>query len=317
MQFSVVLPVYNRAASIAPAIESVLDQTRPADEVLIIDDGSTDDIESALAPYKDRVRLIRQSNAGVAAARNAAVAAASGEWLAFQDSDDLWLPTHLESAARDIELAGQEVVCHLGNVVYTGEGYAERLFDIKGRTFPAGSAEKVDDPLPLVVSGMTLQGAAIRRDVFNRLGGFDTKMRMLSDTALFCQLALEGPFLVTADLMAEIRRLPGDQDSITSLHRKNALYARQMHVRILDRMLPRPLTKEQKVLVNRLLSGAEFRLAEVVRRSSPSDARKLLWRSAMRHPKPLVGLSKAMIAMILGRAGYRFVLDRHRGLDRS
>ena len=78
MRFSVILPVYNRAANISEAIESVLCQTRPADEVLVIDDGSTDDIESALAPYKDRVRMIRQSNAGVAAARNAAVAAASG-----------------------------------------------------------------------------------------------------------------------------------------------------------------------------------------------------------------------------------------------
>lgn len=317
MRFSVILPVYNRATSLAPALESVLNQTRPADEILVIDDGSQDDIMAALAPYAGRIRILRQENAGVAAARNAAAQAATGDWLTFQDSDDLWSPKHLESVARDLATAEPSVVCHLGDVVYVGEGYSESLFVIKARRFPVGAAERLDDPLPLVISGMTLQAAAIRRDIFVRLGGFDTEMQMLSDTAFFCQLALEGDFLVTADEMAQIQRLPGDTDSITSLHRKNALYGRQMHVRILARLLPRDLRPDQREMVNRMLSGAEFRLAEVLHRSDRKAAFAMLLQSARRHPKPVTGWSKAALAAMMGEAGYRRVLSRHRSLDRS
>lgn len=317
MHFSVILPVYNRATSLAPALESVLNQTHPAHEILVMDDGSQDDIEAALAPYAGKIRILRQANAGVAAARNAAAAQASGGWLTFQDSDDLWTPTHLESVARDLAKAGADVVCHLGDVVYVGEGYEESLFAIKARRFPTGSAERLEDPLPLVISGMTLQAAAIRSDVFARLGGFDAEMRMLSDTAFFCQLALEGAFLVTGDEMARIQRLPGDTDSITSLHRKNALYGRQMHVRILERLLPRKLRPDQRQLVNRMLSGAEFRLAEVLHRSDRAAAFGMLLQSARRHPKPMTGWGKAALAAVLGKAGYRRVLERHRSLDRS
>lgn len=317
MRFSVILPVYNRAASLGPALDSVLDQTRPADEIIVIDDGSGDDIMAALAPYEGRIRILRQANAGVAAARNTAARAATGDWLTFQDSDDLWTPTHLESAARDLAQAGPDVVCHLGDVLYVGDGYAEALFAIKSRLFPEGSAERVGDPLPLVISGMTLQAAAIRRDVFNRLGGFDAGMRMLSDTAFFCQLALEGPFLVTGDTMARIQRLPGDTEAITSLQRKNALYARQMDVRLLERLLPRDLRPDHRRLVDRTLSGAEFRLAEVLHRTDRQAERRMLLQSARRHPRPLVGWAKAAIAGVLGPRGYRLILDRHRALDRS
>lgn len=314
---SVILPVYNRAASLAPALDSVLAQAMPPHEVIVVDDGSTDDIMAALAPYADRIRLIRQDNAGVAAARNTGLAAATGDWIAFQDSDDLWTPGHLEAVARDLAAAPADVVCHLGDVHYLGDGYREGLFALKGRHFPPDRAERVEDALPLVISGMTLQAAAIRTDVLRRMGGFDTGMRMLSDTALFCLLALEGPFLVTAAPMADIIRLPGDGDSITSLTRKNPTYARQMHCRYLQALAARPLSPDRRALVERMLSGAEFRLAQALHPAEPADARRLAIRAALRHPRPLTGWAKALLAILFGQRGYAWVLDRSRPLDRS
>ena len=317
MKLSVILPVYNRADSLGPAIASVLDQTRPAHEVIVIDDGSTDDLTAALAPFKDRIRVLRQENAGVAAARNTAAQAATGDWLTFQDSDDLWSPDHLAVAARDLKGAGADVVAHLGDVTYTGAGYTESLFDIKQRSFPAEHAERLDDPLPLVISGMTLQGAAIRRDAFIALGGFDTGMRMLSDTAFFCQLALEGPFLVTGKSVAEIRRLEGDEEAITSLHRKNAVYARQMSLRGLAALAARrDLSPAQRVLADRMQAGAEFRLAQAMHGADPRAARRLLWQAARRHPEPLKGWIKSLAAATLGARGYHMVIT-DRSLDRS
>jgi hypothetical protein len=217
---------------------------------------------------------------------------------------------------RDLVQAPSDTVAHLGDVTYTGAGYTERLFDIKQRAFPDDRAIRVTDVLPLVISGMTLQGAAIRRDVFTRLGGFDAGMRMLSDTAFFCQLALEGPFAVTGRPLAVIRRLPGDEEAITSLHRKNAAHARQMHVRALAALAVRPLTPAQQRLANRTLSGAEFRLAQALHPRDPRAARALLRQAARRHPSPLKGWIKSCAAAIMGPPGYRWALSDS-SLDRS
>lgn len=93
---SVVIPAYNAAGTIVAAIRSALAQTLPALEILVIDDGSTDDTEAAVRPFGERVRWIRQAHGGPGAARNRGVAEAQGEWVAFLDADDLWLPRKLE-----------------------------------------------------------------------------------------------------------------------------------------------------------------------------------------------------------------------------
>jgi glycosyltransferase involved in cell wall biosynthesis len=94
---SVVMPTYNRAYIIARAIESILGQTYPFVEVIVADDGSTDDTKEVVARYDDRVRYVRQSNAGVSAARNLGLRHAGGEFVGFLDSDDTWLPWKVEA----------------------------------------------------------------------------------------------------------------------------------------------------------------------------------------------------------------------------
>ncbi|HOM77565.1 MAG TPA: glycosyltransferase family A protein, partial [Anaerohalosphaeraceae bacterium] len=87
---SVVIPAYNCQAYIRRAIDSVLGQSRPADEIIVVDDGSTDGTAEAVRTYGAKVILIQQENAGVSAARNAGIRAASGDWIAFLDADDEW-----------------------------------------------------------------------------------------------------------------------------------------------------------------------------------------------------------------------------------
>ncbi len=93
---SVIIPVYQSAATIGRAIESVLQQSAPAREIIIIDDGSTDDLDSALAPFRDNIIFIRKSNSGAADARNMGIARARGDFIALLDADDMWLPSKLE-----------------------------------------------------------------------------------------------------------------------------------------------------------------------------------------------------------------------------
>jgi cellulose synthase/poly-beta-1,6-N-acetylglucosamine synthase-like glycosyltransferase len=90
--FSIVIPTFNRERLIAATLESVLAQTEGDFEVIVVDDGSTDGTEAALAPWRDRLTFVRQPNQGPGPARNLGAARAKGEYIAFLDSDDLWFP---------------------------------------------------------------------------------------------------------------------------------------------------------------------------------------------------------------------------------
>jgi glycosyltransferase involved in cell wall biosynthesis len=119
-RFSVIIPAFNAAATLARAIDSVLAQTWPAHEIIVVDDGSTDATADVAARYGDAVRLIRQTNRGVSVARNAGAAAATGDWLAFLDADDWYAPDriklHAEWIAEDATLD-----CLTGDYEYRDE----------------------------------------------------------------------------------------------------------------------------------------------------------------------------------------------------
>src|SRR5437016_10401011 len=93
---SAVIPSYNYGHFITDAIESALGQTYPHVEIIVVDDGSTDDTREQLAPYSERVCYIHQENGGLSAARNTGIRAAKGEWIALLDADDVWHPRKLE-----------------------------------------------------------------------------------------------------------------------------------------------------------------------------------------------------------------------------
>ena len=109
MTISVVIPAYNAEKYIGRAIDSVLGQSRVADEVIVVDDGSVDDTAAVVEGYGEKVRLIRQENAGASVARNRGIEAASGEWIAFLDADDEWLVDNLELQSALLERNGHLV----------------------------------------------------------------------------------------------------------------------------------------------------------------------------------------------------------------
>jgi glycosyltransferase involved in cell wall biosynthesis len=169
MLLSVVLPVFNGASYLAAAIDSVLAQSRPADEIIAVDDGSTDDSRAILARYPG-VRVVDQPNAGCAAARNAGAARASGDAIAFVDQDDIQC---VERFARQIDTL--EADPRLGFVVCAQQNF---LNETMARP-PAWC-----DPRILLVPqhGFGTNTLLLRREVFSRVGLFDPEKVPIDDS---------------------------------------------------------------------------------------------------------------------------------------
>ncbi len=141
---SVIIPTHNRQQYVCEAITSALNQTVPIHEIIVVDDGSTDNTESILlARFDDRIRYIKQANQGPAEARNSGIRESTGDWLAFLDSDDLWEPNKLETQIRFLEKYPNEKIgivdsfsickdaaeniLHKGTCVKRGDSFKELL----------------------------------------------------------------------------------------------------------------------------------------------------------------------------------------------
>ncbi|HCA58980.1 MAG TPA: hypothetical protein DEP46_13490, partial [Blastocatellia bacterium] len=129
---SAIIPNYNYARYVGEAVESALGQTYPNIEVIVVDDGSTDNSLEVLEQYRDRIKIIAQKNSGVCVARNRGVAESEGEYIAFLDADDVWLPEKIEKQVEkfasgkdlglvhvgviDIDASGDELASHLNGM---------------------------------------------------------------------------------------------------------------------------------------------------------------------------------------------------------
>ena len=187
MSISVVIPAYNRSRFIAETLESVLAQTLPPDEVLVIDDGSTDDTAAIAERFAPRVRVFHRSNQRQAAARNFGVQQASSEWIAFNDDDDLWEPNKLE---RQME----ELACHPdADICYTGHAFLMQ----KGDTTTLGRmvyAPPTKDIRRSLYKGFVFGtgSVVIRRSTFLAYNGFDPMCHVIEDYELWLRLLHAG-----------------------------------------------------------------------------------------------------------------------------
>lgn len=192
---SVVIPTYNRAHIVGEAIESVLSQTYENVEVIVVDDGSTDNTFESLSPLIPTIRLLRQENAGPSAARNRGIAAANGEFVAFLDSDDLWLPEKLARQMALMQSIPEPVPCCLCNIAMRWRDKECLSFDVAGLnpSLPEGIWLNVAEVLATRFL-LFNQGIVVRKTVLENVGGFDENLRYLEDHALALRLSLEGPW---------------------------------------------------------------------------------------------------------------------------
>lgn len=219
-EVSAIIPTYNRRELVVRAVRSALDQTRPVEEIIVIDDGSTDGTgERLAAEFGDRIIQVRQANAGVSAARNRGMAMARGRYLALLDSDDEWLPEKTER-----QVAWLEAHPGFGMVLCD----VERI-DIERKPIDRFRRREVIQEDGWVL-GSVLQNPALapvsamfRREVFADVGGFDESLATAEDLDFHLRVAAHWPIGVIDEVLARAIR---GHDGLSSLSRTYDDYTR-------------------------------------------------------------------------------------------
>lgn len=210
-QCSVIIPAYNRAQFVTKAIDSVLRQTYTDYEIIVVDDGSTDNTREVLENYGDAVRIVYQENAGVSAARNAGIRKAKGRWIAFLDSDDEWKQEYLLRQMQRTR-SHPEAVAHITNVVTIyADGKTRDHFEANLlKKFRNNDYLFIEKPFHMILdhSHWYLQSTIIRRDVLFRTGLLNTGLTIAEDLDLIARLSLEGPFGISRKILVETYRRP-------------------------------------------------------------------------------------------------------------
>ena len=196
---SVVLPAFNRAAAIGTSVASILRQTWSDFELIVVDDGSTDGTVEAVRAFDDpRIQLLSTPrNMGPSGARNTGIRAARGEWVAFQDSDDEWLPEKLERQMARLDEPGAGWIAAYCGMAIVGSVHVERRQRTRLRYIPAPEVTEVEgDILPSLLrsSLVSTQMLVARRSELEAIGGFDEGLPALVDWDLVLRLAARGPF---------------------------------------------------------------------------------------------------------------------------
>jgi hypothetical protein len=196
--FSVVVPLYNKRDTVERALRSVLAQTFQDFEIIVVDDGSTDgSAEEVLKISDSRIRLVRQSNAGVSAARNRGIAEGRAEWIAFLDADDEWLTDFLSTISKlQVRFPDCRVLATL--YLFQDSGGARRLAVLKTK------CDQPDQVLPdyFEVAGISdppicSSAVVVRQSLLVAIGGFPVGIRVGEDLLTWAKLALHGPLALS------------------------------------------------------------------------------------------------------------------------
>jgi glycosyltransferase involved in cell wall biosynthesis len=236
VKVSALIPTYNRKDHVVRAIESVLAQTVPVDEIIVVDDGSTDDTVAVVeSRFGDRLKLIRQKNRGVSAARTAASEAAQGEWLAFLDSDDEWMPTKLERQFEALAALGAEFGACFTNCAFSGNRDMQAsAFEVARFNMPSKFGA-LPNPLKHILARdpiMFVQSLLVRRSLIKELNGFDEAMMIAEDTDVLFRLSFKTQFCFVADPLVIVDRTPSRAVGLIELYsqRDDRKYSSLLHL---------------------------------------------------------------------------------------
>ncbi|MBN2137845.1 MAG: glycosyltransferase family 2 protein [Sedimentisphaerales bacterium] len=314
---SVVIPTYNRAEFVVRAIDSVLEQTWRDYEVIVVDDGSTDNTKEVLGPYMDRISYIYQDNAGVSVARNTGIEAAKGQWVAFLDSDDEWLPEKLAVQMSCVS-NNPEIVAHVTNAtVVLGDDDTVDLFTIRGRPGYCLEGRIIERPFldVLKFQFFTPTLMASRRKAMD-IGGFDEKITIWEDGDFMRRLSLEGPWGVSNRSLVLVYRRPEAKEVNLSRQRKECpVQSYRCQVRMYDKLWASDkLQPRERRLLAGSRSGARFNLGLSQLRSGRRKEGLVTLKQSIADRPSVKSVVKYVLVKCFGQAGARLI-EKKRSLN--
>jgi len=282
---SVIIPTYNRAEFVTKAIDSILVQTYRDYEIIVVDDGSTDKTQQVLEPYLDKISYIHQDNAGVSAARNRGVVEAKGQWIAFLDSDDQWLPEKLSVQVAAVQ-KNPNLYLHTTDAILLNE-YGERVsqFQYTGLVeFLKGKSCVVERPLAYQVkySLARIQCVLANRKALFDAGLFDTRLTIFEDQDLMCRLALEGRWAVTTRVLVHIKRPAVSSCNLSTQRISNPIGSYESLVYLYEKLVRNSkLNPAEKSLVEQELSACKAALGMELLKVGDNLRSRDLFRQAL------------------------------------
>ncbi|TYO88764.1 glycosyltransferase family 2 protein [Oceanicella actignis] len=301
-EIAVVIPMFNRAATAPAATRSVLRQTLSPTEVIVVDDASTDGSAAAVEALGDpRLRVLRhERNRGGAAARNTGLRAARARWVAFQDSDDEWLPEKLErqfaAMARFRARTGQEPIGAYCGMIILGLPEADRHDPSKLEYWPrprrrAALEGDLTESLLRAGSLISTQTFVGRRDAIEKAGGFDETLGALQDWDLFIRLSRLGPIAFEPEPLVLQRFSP---NSLTRVPRNRVAALERILEKNAEAFAALPDALFERLVI---LAGGHRRTGDA------AAALRWAWRAVRQrpaHPRAWAALALAAAARLRG-----------------
>jgi glycosyltransferase involved in cell wall biosynthesis len=275
VKVSVVMPSYNAARFVTAAIDSVLAQTVQDFEILVVDDGSTDDTCEVLAKYDAPIKYLYKPNGGVSSARNFGIENARGKYIAFLDADDLWLPEKLEK-----QLAILEADAQIGLVYAATEKVDENLQNVG--YIEANSYEDYCEALLLnlnIVAG-SCSSAIVRRDVALQTNGFDAEFSTCADWEYWLRLSLLTKFAPIKEYLVKYRVVAGSMSSNPYVSKRDTLG-------VLNKFFASPdLPEKYKKLKNKAISNNLMVVSgEFLHNGKVGESLACMWKSLRLYPQ--------------------------------
>ena len=330
---SIIIPTFNRGGTIVRAVDSALGQTSKGCEVIVLDDGSTDDTALRLRPYSDRIRYVHQDNEGVAAARNRALQIATGDWVAFLDSDDIWLPDKLEKQFSALSAMGSDFgACFTDHIYVGGPCFTDQT--CVGSSTATGSVleqlglktsakfgelrdsvhyivRRGDQPRPIMI-----QSLLIRHSLIRELGGFDESLVLAEDTDFILRLSLKTRICFVPEVLLRVDRTPNTPRLTNHLSKKSdELFFSAEHLYKKWLSLPELVDPYARALIRERLRSMyyewairelkNFRFDEALKRiraSGDSYAVAVSKLGARKWKKLLAGLARTIDVRFQGQA---------------
>lgn len=279
---SIIIPAYNSESYIAKAIDSGLGQTYPNVEVIVVDDGSTDDTWKLLVGYGDRIRAFRQENRGAAAARNRGLQEVRGEYIAFLDADDRYLPDNIAEKVHFLQSHDEFAWCYSNWAWVDASGVPYRYGDEPEVSLARQKAQ--GDVLLKALQGYRLGTNVFlfSRRVIEHVAGFDQSLAVLEDYDLYVRSAAGFPVGYVDKVLCEIFEHPGSLG--TGCSQKTGHYSRWKLNRKLQKMFPERIREIWPCW--RVIQSDLYRnLAEISLASGRPKRAMVLLRASLAHKR--------------------------------